>query len=486
MLFMKPNPCHWLMGIAIAVLASMGPGHCADRPNVMFILAEDQGAQAGYLGTPGLQTPSIDGLARSGIYFTNAMVAYPVCSASKAALYTGLHNHTNGILNNTYNYHKPAEQVTPQERRRPLFRLNRIRDPYVTLTQILHDSGYFQGVSHKLHVLPNEKFPYDQFLHGGREEIHRFIETADQSGRPWFLMVNVPHSHRPYPNSDKQAIRVDPSKVQPPSFLPESEIIRKDWSEYLAAIEQTDHAVGQALDVLQQTDHADDTLVVYLSDHGPTYQHGKMTLYDLGLRVPLIFRGPDVVRGQCSDALVSEVDLLPTLLEYCEIDHTFDVPIHGRSIAGVVRGETASTGREYIYAEISDRGPLPNDGMQERMIFDGRMKLIYRENVETGWRQVNADSREFPKWGNRVYDETIRLKDRFPVAYRILAEMDPQNLGGSVPELELYDLSTDPDELRNRIDAPEYQDDRERLLRELTQWCRQTKDVSVTLGQTQP
>ena len=87
------------------------------RPNILFILTEDQGAHLGVLGTAGLRTPHMDALARSGMLFRNAFVAYPVCSASKACIYTGLHNHRNGILNNTVNYHKPAAKLTPANAR---------------------------------------------------------------------------------------------------------------------------------------------------------------------------------------------------------------------------------------------------------------------------------------------------------------------------------------------------------------------------------
>jgi hypothetical protein len=103
-IFMKPQSlikqlpvrlALWLAGSLAALTLS-----AADRPNILFILTEDQGAQMGFLGTPGLQTPHMDSLARSGMFFNNAFVVYPVCSASKAAIYTGLHNHANGILNN--------------------------------------------------------------------------------------------------------------------------------------------------------------------------------------------------------------------------------------------------------------------------------------------------------------------------------------------------------------------------------------------------
>ena len=206
---------------------------------------------------------------------------------------------------------------------------------------------------------------------------------------------------------------------------------------------------GQAIDVLEKSGQWDNTIVIFMSDHGPTFQHGKMTLYDLGLRVPLIIRGPGIASGAKCKELVSELDLLPTILELCGIGQGFDYPLHGKSIKGLLTGDKAAKGHEYIFAEISNRGPLPNNGMQERSVFDGRWKLIYREKVETAWRQVNADSRQFKVWGNRTYAETIRLKDSFPRQYQILAEMDPQNLGGAVATVELYDLQSDSDEMQN-------------------------------------
>jgi alpha-L-rhamnosidase len=150
----------------------------AGMPNIVFFLSEDQGAQLSLLGTPGLQTPNIDALARSGVYFNNGFVAYPVCSASKAAMYTGLHNHTNGILNNTHNFHKPASKVTSAERGQRLAQTNRVKNQFLTLTELLRANGYYQGVTHKLHVLPNEKFPYDEFLHGSPQEIETFLANA--------------------------------------------------------------------------------------------------------------------------------------------------------------------------------------------------------------------------------------------------------------------------------------------------------------------
>lgn len=449
----------------------------AAKPNILFILTEDQGAHLGCLGTPGLQTPRLDELASRGMLFRSAFVAYPVCSSSKACLYTGRHNHDTGLLNNTVNYHKSAAALTAAERGHPLYRSNRIRAEIPTLTEILGGAGYYQGCTHKLHVAPAEKFPYDEFLPNPTGEVMKgFLRRAAKAGKPWFLLYNIPNTHRPYPDSDKVKIRVDPAAVKLPAYLPDTPVVRKDWAEYLAGIEVADGLVGQALDALRESGEAGRTLIFFMGDHGPTFQHGKMTPYDLGLRVPFIWAGPGVAAGR-TDALASELDFLPTVLDLAGLDAP--KRLHGVSLRQVLEGRAGAAPRPLAFAEISNRGNLPNDGMQERAVFDGRWKLIYRERVEPPWRQVQADSKAWPTWGNRTYAETVRVKDRFPDAYRVLQGLDPQSLGGRVPALELYDLQADPDELRDRASEAECAGARERLLAALRQWVVDTGDPAI-------
>lgn len=448
------------------------------RPNILFILTEDQGAHMGALGTPGILTPHMDALAKSGVLFREAYVAYPVCSASKAAIYTSLHNHTNGLLNNTANYHKPAAKLTPEETKREVYRLNRIHSDTQTLVERLKNAGYYQGVTHKLHVAPVERFPYDEFIpHSDGKAATGFFQRAKQSGKPWHLFFNISNSHRPFPNSDKVKIRVNPAEVKLPAFLPDTPIIRQDWAEYLAAIEKADQYVGEVLAALHDSGAEENTIVVFLGDHGPCYAHGKMTLHDLGLHVPLVIRMPGGPRGIVSDALASELDLAPTLLDLIGLKPF--AKSHGVSLRPMLEGKADARPREFVFAEVSDRGPLPNDGMQERSIQDNRWKLIYREKTETNWRQVNADSIDPKPWGNRAYNETLRVKDQFPEACRILAEMHPQALHGKVPPLELYDLQSDPEELHNLAADPAHRDQRDRLYAGLRRWADDTSDSSL-------
>jgi N-sulfoglucosamine sulfohydrolase len=458
----------------------------ASPRNILFILTEDQGAHLSVLGTPGLQTPNMDALARSGVLFRNTFVAYPVCSPSKACIYTSLHNHSNGILNNTPNYHKPADQLTAAEKNNALYRSNRIHAHVPTLVERLKAAGYYQGVTHKLHVAPVEKFPYDEFIAGENcKAVAGFIARAEKTGRPWLLFYNIGVSHRPFPNSDKVKIRVNPAQVKLPAFLPDTPVVRQDWAEYLAAVEAADHLVGEGLAALHASGQEDNTIIVCLGgDHGPAFQHGKMTLYDLGLRVTLSIRAPGMKSGINSDALASELDLTPTLLDLLGLE-----PLpksRGISLKPFLEGRPGAKGHDFIFAEISDRGPLPNDGMQERSVLDGRWHLIYREKLAPTWRQVQADSKDWKPWGNRSYDETVRVKDRFPDQFRILAEMDPQNLGGKVPALELYDLQTDPDEMHNLVDSAAARFERDRLYSALRNWVRDTADSAVQPSPSPP
>jgi len=464
--------------LGVLLLAAFNAGGETRRLNVLFILTEDQGAHMGVVGTPGLRTPHMDALALSGVYFNNAFVAYPVCSASKAAIYTGLHNHANGILNNTPNVFKPASQMTSKEANNPLYRKNHIHSGIPTLIERLHEAGYHQGVTGKLHVAPNEKFPFDEFIRrNDRSVVAGFIERAAQAGKPWHLFCTISNSHRPFPKSDEETIRVDPNKVKLPACLADTPVVRQDWAEYLAAIEEADVFVGMTLEALRSSGQEGNTIVVFMGDHGPAFPHGKMTLYDLGLRVPLIIRAPGFRGGVRTDVLVSELDLTPTLLDLIGL-----APMpksHGLSLKPILAGAPDAKGHEYIFAEISDHGPLPNNGMQERSVYDGRWHLLYREKLTPAWRTVQADSKDWRKWGNRTYDETVRVKDRFPDAYRILTELDPQSLGGQVPALELYDRQTDPDELHNLAADVAARPHRDRLYTALRQWIQDTNDVSV-------
>ncbi len=429
------------------------------------------------LGTPGLETPNMDRIAREGVLFRQAYVAYPVCSASKGALYTGLYPHTNGLRHNTRNYFWPASKVTAAQNDDSIVQRMRIDDRYPTLIELLHRAGYYTGVTFKLHVQPNDKFPYDEFIpRASGPAAAQFIRNATRAGKPWFLMYNTRWAHRPYRNSDEVGIGVDPAAVDPPHHLPDTPVVRKDWAEYLDAVQLADGLVGQALAALDASGQAGRTIVVFMGDHGPAFQRGKMAVTDFGLHVPLAVAGPGIPAGRTSDELVSEVDLMPTLLDLLGLPRPSLQ--QGVSISPLLRGETAHSARKHAVGEISHGAQKRDDGMQERSIYDGRYRLVYREGVDKP-RDMNADLWRWqwrPSPRNRTYAETIRRRNEYPQAYELLRQVFPQKLSGKPPPLELYDRDNDPWELENLAGRAEYAPVVARLRAALAQWATRTDD----------
>ena len=454
---------------------SSEPSPTTSPPNILFILTEDQGAQLGALGTVGLETPHIDELAQRGILFSQAFVDVPVCSASKAAIYTGLHGHANGIPTNTPNFFKPADQLSESERNNPLYNFRRIPEEVPTLIEILHDAGYFTCVTDKLHVAPNEKFPFDKWGQATPGFAARFLADAESRKQPWFLWYNIRDPHRKFLDSHEHPIRVSPKDVEVPAFLPDTPIVRRDIAEYYDAIERADDKVGAVIEVLKSSRSSENTIIVFMGDHGPSFQRGKMSPYDFGLRVPLVFAGPNIPRGVVCDEVVGAIDLMPTLLDTARIAPPSSQ--HGISLKPLLQGQPNSTGHEFLVSELQHEAQQNDHGMRERSLYDGRYRLICRDRP-TLIRDVNADIVTWENWGNRTYAETIAVRKQFPMQYRILAEIDNEALGGVPQALELYDTKNDPYEINNLVSDPKYRDVRNRLSTELMKWAKRTGDHS--------
>lgn len=447
-------------------------------PNILFILTEDQGAHMGALGTTDVKTPHMDTLAASGVLFRRAYVGYPVCSASKACIMTGLHSHTNGLINNTNNFFKPADKLTEAEKKAPPYLHTRIRSQGATMVEVLAAQGYHTAVSGKLHLSPNERFPYNDFIPktGSRQALTGVIARA--AGRPWFLLHNsTTYTHRPFVNSEKQPISIDPAKVKLPAHLPDTPVARRDWAEYLDGVQRNDRVVGEVMAALRESGQEANTLVIFMGDHGPAYQHGKMTPFHLGLHIPFVIRLPGG-KPLVSNDLVSELDLLPTLLDVLGIP--YDSPLHGISLKPLLEGKADAKGHDFIFSEVSGRSLKQQRGMEERSVIDATHQLIVRSHLDEP-KVINADLRDMKPWLNRIYRETVRVKAQFPEAFRILQEMDPQALGGKPPLIELYDLQRDPDELHNLAADPTQRLHLERLYAALKQWHTYTQDSTMVM-----
>ena len=481
---------------ALAAAASLVPAAAGaavadppDRPNVLFVLTEDQGAQLSFLGTPGLETPHMDSIAERGVYFERGYVNYPVCSPSKATSSPApTPTPTGSSPTRTTSSYTPTSSSPASGTTRSYKRVQ-VKEQLATLTEILADAGYHNAVSGKLHVAPNEKFPYEQmFKENNRERTDGVLAAAEEAGKPFFFFANIQAPHRPFRNSDRVEIGVDPAEVELPAFLPDTPAARKDWAEYLDYTQVADDQLGEVLASIEAAGEMDDTLIVFMGDHGPAYHRGKMTLYQFGLNVPLAFAGPGVAEGLRTREMTSGIDVLPTLLDLLGLPPLDQV--QGRSMAALVRGEAGAKGAEQVFAEVIHQGQTRDDGMQERSVFDGRWKLIYRENADKP-RDVNSDLKywAFPlpngnnlPWRNRVYQDIVRRQAEFPKEFEILTKIDPQTYGVELPTFELYDTDADPDEFDNVAEDPANAETLERLKGLLARWLASTEDPFTTGG----
>ncbi|MBC8868874.1 MAG: sulfatase [Planctomycetes bacterium] len=351
------------------ILLSFAPGTAADRPNVLLIVSEDNGPELGCYGDPYARTPNLDRLAAEGVRFENAFVPYSVCSPSRACFLTGLHPHRNGQIGLATHKFAMYREDTPS---------------FVTL---LKAKGYRTGLVGKLHVNPPSAFPFD-FTAIPSANFQRKQSPVDyaaaaarffeQSGNaPWFLSVNFPDAHLPFLRQ-VHALPAEPLAADDVKPMPwigvDTPRLREQVANYYNCLERLDHAVGLLLDELQKTGRADNTLVFYIGDHGAQFPRGKGTVYEAGLRVPLIVRWPGQSQaGQVRQELVSTLDLLPTALVAAGIRPAGNLP--GQALQPLLAGVPAQDSQRYIYGFTT--GSFPGNCFVQHSVRDERFKLVF-------------------------------------------------------------------------------------------------------------
>ncbi|MBM3786305.1 MAG: sulfatase [Acidobacteria bacterium] len=433
-----------------------------NKPNVLFITADDLGLYLGCYGEKRIQTPHMDRLAGQGVRFEVAYVAQASCSPSRSAMFTGLMPHANGQYGLTnsnagFQLHERFRQAT--------------------IPNLLKTAGYRTGIIGKLHVDPERSFQFD--FRQTPNTTRQVRTVAPQAERfmagdgPFFLMVNFtdPHAQRDNPQSARWHFpaTVDGDPARPVS--PSKETLF-DWQQvdnaeqrertanYLNCVARLDTGVGLLLDALERTGKAANTLVIFVGDHGAPFARGKTTVYESGLRVPFLVRWPGVAKPHTSEKMVSTVDILPTILDAAGV-----VPphaLHGESVRGIVANPKARW-REYLAAEFHYHGATPF--YPRRAIRDGRYKLIHNLLAGEAKPSTAID-------GDTAFPES---KSGAPAAARKAFETfaDP-------PEFELYDLRTDPVEFHNLAGTPKHRGAENKLKTALLAWRKATNDPLLT------
>jgi len=404
------------------------------RPNLVVFIADDLNQQdIGCYGNTDVRTPNMDRLAAEGMRFNRAYAATPMCAPSRSVMFTGLYPFRNGSQMNHFT-------VRPHTRNLP---------------QFLQQLGYRVVISGKTDVFPFHNFPFERI----GEEFGRYFPVAnrldrkketvqmigqhfkDRPEQPICLVVAPWVPHVPwFPNRD-----FDPGKLKVPNYLADTKATRKALAAYYQSIGAADKMLGEVLQALDKAGQQNNTVVMFISDQGAQFPSAKWSVYDQGLRVPLIVRWPGKVpAGSVSDALVSLVDLTPTLVDLG--GGKAIAGLDGRSFKAVLLNEKQDH-HPYIFAETSMEPHFWYNYTPSRTIItaDG---FHYIRNYHPGARFItHIDKVE----QNEFYFDTWVAAARTDPKAKFLLDRYSYH-----PPQELFNLHTDRDEFNNLADDPAY------------------------------
>lgn len=438
-----------------------------ERPNVLIITVDDMNCDS--VGAFGCAlpdtTPHIDRLAAEGLRFEYAHVQVGNCMPSRNVLFSGRYPHNNRVEG-----------------------FYQIRDPnYPVFADLMKRAGYFTGIRGKAtHSTPFHPYPgWDVMLDEDESGTRQHIKDAEsyyrstkqgiaaslQAAKPFCLVVNVSDPHKPFYGIGKKNQPFDdphvPSRVfsadevPVPGFLFDDPVVRQELAHYYSSVRRADDCVGAVLRALDESGTAQQTLVMFLSDHGMPLPFAKTAVYHHSTHTPWIVRWPGKVRPQSVDKthMISAVDFLPTMLEV--IGEAPPEGLDGRSFSALLRGEEQA-GRDYVvkvYNENSGGVRQPMRSIQDRRLgyifnpwSDGKRTVRTATTGTATYRRMKALAASDPAIAARFQLFDFRVRE------------------------ELYDYSQDPDGLHNLIDDPNYADDLHRLRRQLARWMRETKD----------
>ncbi|MFT4048448.1 MAG: sulfatase [Solirubrobacterales bacterium] len=404
-----------------------------NKPNIVYLNSHDTGRYVQPYGYP-VPTPNIQHLADQGALFRNAFCAAPVCSGSRAALLTGQSAHGSGMLGLAH-------------------RGYRLSAPERHIVHVLRDAGYWSGLIGEQHVSASpHEVGYDHVVELDSTKVRDVAPAATEmiasraaEDKPFFLSVGFFETHREYfePSSVRDALY-----SRPPENIIDAPETRRDMASFKASARSLDHGVGAVLNAIDEHGLNDDTLVILTTDHGLPFPGAKCTMFDRGLGVMLMLRGPGGFQGgRVFDQMVSHLDLYPTICDLAGIDAP--AWLEGASLlplAGGAEGEL----HDALFAEVTFHAAYE----PQRAVRTPRYKYARRfDKTHLGRVLPNID------------DSPTK---------RLLLEL---GWGESIPPREaLYDLALDPAEGVNLIDDPTLAEVASDLRARLADWMERTDD----------
>lgn len=417
----------------------------SEKPNIILFVSDDHGIDAlGCYGNPVIQTPNMDRLATEGVRFTNAYCTSASCAASRSVILTGQYGHATGSYGHVHDYHHFSTYESVR-----------------SLPVLIEAAGYETARIGKYHVAPESVYHFNTVLEANPRST---LEMADackdviDAEKPFFLYFCPDDPHRGHPftpdpwdapntfgNTDdgypgEVVVTYDPKEVLVPSFIPDNKESREEIAQYYQSISRIDQGMGRLLEHLKAAGKADNTIIIYISDNGMAFPGAKTTVNEPGIKLPCIIKDPTrEVAGGVNHAMISWVDLTPTILDYAGIDFE-DEAFQGRSFRSILP-ETSPVGWNEVFAahnfhELTMYYPM-------RVVRSDDYKLIW--NI--AWRleyPFASDLWASSTWQSIYRDEAQNYGNRTVQDYLFRAEF------------ELYNLAKDPDELNNLATDPKH------------------------------
>ncbi len=442
--------------VSLLIALLLGSAHAVERPNILWLTAEDMSPNMGCYGDDQALTPRLDEFAKQGVRYDRAFSTAPVCSPSRSCLITGMYATSLGT-----------------QRLRSAFPVPADVEPF---TVPLREAGYY--------CTNNVKTDYN--LRDEQEFIRRAWDESSnkahwrgkRDGQPFFAVFNFMTTHQSRTSAWSQeefekevgsklsmGERHGPAHMIPPPFYPDTPGAKQAWARYHDCITFMDRQAGEILDQLAADGLAEETIVFFYADHGMGMPRGKRCLQDSGLRVPLIVRIPKkwaqlapASPGSVSDRLVSFVDFAPTVLSLCGVKKL--TQFQGTAFLGTDAGKP----REFVYG-ARDRVDEAFD--VARSVRDGRWLYIRNFMPHLSWMQPEgySDQSTFRRELKRLAKE-----NKLEGGARMYAA--PRR-----PLEELYDTQADPAQLHNLADDAAQLDTLKQMRTALRQWQVETRDA---------
>lgn len=410
------------------------------RPNVVVMISHDTGRFVSPYGYSTVKTPNFEKLADESTMFTEGYCTTPLCAPARSALVTGLYPHQNGMMGLPSDKLGDWDLETKDRHLASVFKQN----GYSTvLCGFEHETGdlFSIGFEEAIHGIGHANNGGRTII-GSGEDIDNWFEENPDAGteRPFYMQIGCGEAHRKWDQGgyDEKGVWKAPYLIDDPE-------VDQEMADLQGSINDLDRGLGEIMEVFEKRGLVENTIFVITTDHGIDFPRAKGTLFDPGVEVLLFMRydAGNWPKGVKNNQLVSHVDIYPTILEACDIE----IPeiTSGNSFLPKLQGKEQNSIRDTVYLEKTYHDNYdPMRGLRT-----DRYKYVLNFDAQTMYDVRIATAPRY-NWFKYPFKKTSRE--------------------------ELYDLKNDPDEAKNLVDEPEYEEIRKEFKKQLAQWMKETND----------